>query len=90
MNSGARRFLSFLGFIAVLLPMGSVSAAEYTFTQTSWTGGETANTTAHTLNQTGWAEYSAKDAALSIVNGGADLQLGVTSQSLTQTSDANA
>ena len=73
----------------VLFP-DSTLAAVYSFSQTSWSGGATANTTAHTLNQTGWAEYGAKDAALSIVNGGADLQLGVTSQALVQTSDANA
>ncbi|MFA7286442.1 MAG: RCC1 domain-containing protein, partial [Patescibacteria group bacterium] len=73
-----------------ILPYGQVAAAASTFTQTNWAGGVTANSAVHASNQTGWTEYSVKDAALSIVNGGADLQLGVTSQSLTQTSDANA
>ncbi|PIX57465.1 MAG: hypothetical protein COZ48_00440, partial [Candidatus Yonathbacteria bacterium CG_4_10_14_3_um_filter_43_12] len=34
-------------------------AATYTFTQTSWAGGVTANNANHTSNQSGWMEYSA-------------------------------
>ncbi len=33
-------------------------AATYTVTQSSWTGGATANTAVHPTNQTGWTQYS--------------------------------
>jgi len=33
-------------------------AATYTWTQATWAGGATANTANHTLNKTGWDEYS--------------------------------
>ncbi|MEK7568832.1 MAG: hypothetical protein AAB497_01830, partial [Patescibacteria group bacterium] len=33
-------------------------AATFTFTQSSWTGGATANTATHAVNQGGWAEYA--------------------------------
>jgi len=70
-----------------VLPYGPASAATYTFTQTSWAGGATANSAVHASNQSGWTEYSAKDSALSVVNAGADLQLGTTSSTVVQTNE---
>lgn len=39
----------------------SAKGATYGWVQTTWTS-ETSNTALHASNQTGWAEYSAKDA----------------------------
>ncbi|MFH1522119.1 MAG: hypothetical protein ABIF18_04135, partial [archaeon] len=36
-------------------------AATYTFVQTDWSGGATANNATHSSDQSGWDEYSAKD-----------------------------
>ncbi len=41
----------------------NVEAGNFTFTQTSWATGATANKANHTSNQTGWAEYSATSTA---------------------------
>jgi hypothetical protein len=80
---------SLIGFILLysVFPYGPVSAATYTFTQTSWLGGATANNAVHASNQSGWTEYSAKDSGLSVVNAGADLQLGTTSATVVQTNE---
>lgn len=40
----------------------SSQGANYTWSQTSWSGGQTSNIATHTDNRTGWSEYSAKDA----------------------------
>ncbi len=37
-------------------------AATYTFTQSSWAGGATANTAVHPTNQSSWTQYSANSA----------------------------
>ncbi|HDH07674.1 MAG TPA: hypothetical protein ENG89_01495, partial [Candidatus Moranbacteria bacterium] len=42
-----------------------IQSATYTFVQTDWTVGQTANTAAHPGDQTGWDEYSANDADIS-------------------------
>lgn len=36
--------------------------ATYGFIQEAWTGGVTTNTAVHPTNETGWTEFSAKDA----------------------------
>lgn len=56
----------------------SVSGATFTFNQTSWSGGITANTANHTSNRTGWSQYSAKDSNVAVVNSGADIELTAT------------
>ncbi|MDP1813347.1 MAG: hypothetical protein Q8K92_02755, partial [Leadbetterella sp.] len=39
--------------------------AGFTFTQTDWSGGATADTATHTADQTGWTEFSQKDSGVS-------------------------
>lgn len=68
-------------------PIFQSRAATYAWNQTSWSGGVTSNNASHTSNQTGWTEYSAKDANLSAVNSGTDLQLAQVASSTTQTND---
>lgn len=69
--SGRRRFGSALVVIVLLVAVASfvvrdvLRAATYTWTQASWAGGATATTAVHPTNQTGWTEYSAKDATIS-------------------------
>ncbi|MEK9154753.1 MAG: fibronectin type III domain-containing protein [Patescibacteria group bacterium] len=55
-------------------------AATYTFSQSNWSGGVTANTASHASNQTGWTEYSSSTAGMSIST---NLQLATTSFSFT-------
>jgi len=89
-------------FLFLLTPLASWSAATGSFTQSNWVGGipltsgdcSTAGglwtgsecTAVHPGDQTGWNAYSSKDADLLVVNSGADLQLGPTPDSTTQTS----
>lgn len=66
-------------------PIFQSRAATYNWVQTSWSGGATASNASHSGNQTGWAQYSAKDSGLSAVNDGADLQLAIQSGTWTVT-----
>jgi len=68
-------------------PIFQSRAATYTWAQTSWAGGATANNAVHASNQTGWTEYSSKDSSLSAVNSGADLQVSSQSNTWTVTDD---
>ncbi len=70
------------------LPASAFSTT-YTFTQTSWSGGITANTPNHTDNRTGWTEYSATSTSMGVVNAGADLQIATSTTSVTQTNDGS-
>ncbi len=69
--------------------LSHVYSATFTFVQTSWVGGATANNPAHPTNETGWTQYSTKDSGIVLINGGTDLQLATTSASSTQTSDTD-
>src|SRR3989339_1109920 len=53
----------------------SASAATYTFSQTNWAGGATANNAAHPTNQTSWDQFSASTTGMTTANSGADLQM---------------
>src|SRR3989344_3958379 len=64
-------------------------AATFTFTQSDWSGGETANPAVHPTNETGWNQYSSVDSTITAVNGGADIQLAPTAGSNTQTTDTD-
>ncbi len=44
-----------------LIPVYHSQAATYTWAQTSWSGGATANKASHSSNQTGWTQYGSKD-----------------------------
>lgn len=68
-------------------PIFQSRAATYSWAQTSWAGGATANKAAHASNQTGWTQYSEADANISAVNSGADLQLANQSGTWTVTND---
>lgn len=70
-------------------PWTKIKAASYAWSQTSWSGGITANTASHTSNQTGWTEYSATSSNIAVVNSGADLQLAQVASSTTQTTTAD-
>ncbi|MFZ2984945.1 MAG: hypothetical protein WA054_04110, partial [Candidatus Moraniibacteriota bacterium] len=65
-----------------LFPFGT-QGATFTFVQTSWLGGATANPATHASNQTGWTEYASKDTNVSAVNGGADVTLTSTNYAFT-------
>jgi hypothetical protein len=87
--------------VLLLLPLFAAMAA--TFVQIDWSGGVPADSTACTTaggtwtgtdclaidptNQIGWTAYSGKDADVAVANGGADLQLGSVSDSISQTID---
>ncbi|MEK7460307.1 MAG: glycine-rich domain-containing protein [Patescibacteria group bacterium] len=53
-----------------------IQAATYTFSQSSWAGGITANTANHTSNQTNWTQYSATSTSIVAGAGGVSLALG--------------
>lgn len=79
--------------ITVAIIVGSIfffhaplRAATYTWVQTSWAGGITANTAIHPTHQTGWTEYSAKDSS---VTAGATVALSTQSLSQTETTDTS-
>lgn len=74
--------------IQIFFPGARSQGATYNFVQTNWNGGQTANSANHDLNQSGWNQYSAKDANLAIVNGGNDLQLVTQPVTATQTSSS--
>jgi len=65
----------------------SVQAASYTFTQTNWSGGVTANNSTHPTDQSNWTEYSSSSAEIVTVNGGASLEISSSTASSTQTTD---
>ncbi|MDP3902342.1 MAG: hypothetical protein Q8Q21_02045, partial [bacterium] len=67
----------------------SASAATYTFSQTNWSGGITANNAAHPTNQTSWDQFSASTTGMTTANSGADLQLLAIASSTIHTSDAD-
>ncbi len=58
----------------------------YTFVQSDWSGGATTNNAVHPTNETGWTQYSAKDANLTA---GTTLSLTPVNASTTQTSDTD-
>ncbi|MCP3681376.1 MAG: hypothetical protein GY861_01680, partial [bacterium] len=61
-----------------------LNAATYTFVQTSWSGGVTANNANHASDRTGWDEYSAIDAGLVA---GSSITLTTSQYQAIQTSD---
>ena len=61
-------------------------AATYTFSQTSWLGGETANTASHSSDRTNWTEYISKD---SNIAAGTEIVLTEGITTLTETSDTD-
>ncbi|MEK9161327.1 MAG: glycine-rich domain-containing protein, partial [Patescibacteria group bacterium] len=61
--------------------------ATYTFVQTSWSGGITANNAVHPTNQTSWAQFSASTTGMTMANSGADLQLLAIASSTIHTTD---
>jgi len=60
---------------------GIVEAATYTFTQSSWLGGLTANMPTHTSNRSNWLEYSATSTSIAV--NGAGVSLAIASNSVT-------
>ncbi|EKE11659.1 MAG: large adhesin, partial [uncultured bacterium] len=93
LKSGKRKKFfsrSFSSFIVAIFLIGGMTfnssyalGSSFTFLQTDWSGGQTSNIANHASNQTGWNQYGAKDAAINMSNGGADLQLSL------QTNTAN-
>ncbi len=72
----------------IISSLQNVHAATYTWGQTSWAGGLDGGTYPnHTSNQSGWTKYSAKDSSISVINGGADLQLSTSISTTTQSDD---
>ncbi|MFA5840752.1 MAG: hypothetical protein WC847_00540 [Candidatus Paceibacterota bacterium] len=69
----------FVGMSGLFLYGKFVQAAPFTFVQSSWAGGITANTAVHASNQTGWTEYSLKND----MTAGGTLTLPVSSKNFT-------
>ena len=63
-----------------------IRAASYTWTQTAWTGGATTNNANHPDDQSGWSEYSSKDAN---VSAGDSVTLVESALSKTETNDSD-
>ncbi len=87
----AKRAVSFLVIFIIVITAflnnySYTKGATYTWQQTSWSGGATANYAAHPANQTSWNEYFAKDANTDIINGGNDVSVAWTAESSLQTS----
>lgn len=59
------------------------------FNQIDWGGGVTVNNAISAANQNGWDEFSSKDAGVSVVNTGADLELTPTYGSIVNTTDGD-
>ncbi len=78
-NNILKKFLISFVVCALVVSMSfnvqTAQAVSSTFTQTDWNGGQTTNIADDTNNQTGWDRYSAKDANITTVNGGADIEL---------------
>lgn len=63
--------------------------ATYTFSQTSWSGGATANNATHPTNQSSWNQYSSKSAEVITSSAGADLVIASSTYSVLKTSGAD-
>jgi len=61
-------------------------AATYTFTQTDWSGGESANTAIHPDNQSNWIEYETKDTYVSATS---SVAMSLEAFSITEVNDAD-
>ncbi len=53
----------------------NAQSVNYVFNQVNWSGGQTTNVANHTNNQSGWGQYSVKDANINLINSGADIAL---------------
>lgn len=91
-----KRYWQYITVVAVLILVSSTSffwylssiskAATYYFTQTSWSGGATANTATHGTDRSGWTEYTSKD---SNISAGTEVLLTESINTLTETSDVD-
>ena len=72
----------------IIFPGGITYGATFHFAQTNWAT-QTANIANHNANQTGWNQYQIKDAGITTINGGEDVQLQQVSQTTTQTTDTD-
>ncbi|OGD34112.1 hypothetical protein A2988_01360 [Candidatus Azambacteria bacterium RIFCSPLOWO2_01_FULL_46_25] len=102
LHQKTRRF-SFFSFSAAVAAVVAVSlvvnlltpiapsalGATYTFTQTSWSGGATANNAVHPTNQSAWNQYASKSADITAMNSGADLEIASTTASVVKTSESD-
>lgn len=68
--------ISILALVAgIFLNSNTAQGGDFSFSQTSWSGGQTSNIANHADNQTGWNEYYTKDSGIVTSNGGADINL---------------
>jgi hypothetical protein len=79
---------AFFTLLVATAPQPAFAATAGTFTQTAWDAASTpAATAADPGDQTGWTAHSAN--LINVINGGADLALGSTPDSLTHTTDSD-
>jgi len=79
----------FLLVLFVLTSSSSFAATSGTFNQSDWSGGAAATNATHPGDQSSWTTYSSKDAALDVINAGADLDLGTEIRSRVHTTDTD-
>lgn len=74
----------------MLVPVLAARAlADDAFNQTAWSGGASPATATHSAHQTGWTQYLGKDAALSVINDGADLTIAGVPAAVDHTTSAD-
>ncbi|MEI7620726.1 MAG: hypothetical protein WCJ57_04130, partial [Candidatus Falkowbacteria bacterium] len=81
-------FLLLVIIFSTTLVDRTVNAATYSFIQTNWSGGVSADTAIHPGDQSGWNKFESKDANLAVVNAGAGLGLSAVAGSLTQSDNS--
>jgi len=88
-----RGFVFSMVLMMVLSNVFMANAATYTFTQTNWCGGVTANNavpdTGNNQAQQSWQQFSTSTASLAVVNSGADVQIGTAASSTTQSDEGS-
>jgi len=86
-SEAVRCRLGYMAYVCMLLILSlSPLAWSASFDQTDWSGGATVNTAVDPIDQTGWDEYSSKDAE---IGAGPSLTISSSAGSLTHTSNSD-
>ncbi|EKD46593.1 MAG: hypothetical protein ACD_67C00157G0001, partial [uncultured bacterium] len=81
--------IALVAIVSMQIFLSSTSqGATFQFQQTNWST-QSANTAVHPGDKTGWNKYESKDASISLVNGGADVQLLRTDANKTETTEVD-
>ncbi len=82
LHSVSRTSIFFLLLFAFVLSLFAIQLHAADFTQTDWSGGSSTANAISPTNQVGWNNYSSKVSATRVVNGGADLEIDVVTDSI--------